>query len=227
LKIINHHKKAKTGLSDSEVIQKILAGEPSMYEILIRRYNPFIYRIGRAYRYDHQTTEDLMQETYINAYTSLSKFENRSSFKTWLTKIMLHQCWQKKQRFSYQKETVLENDFTENTAPMFQYQKTAEKEIITKELGRVIENALFRISDDYRMVFTLRELNGLSTAETAETLNITESNVKVRLNRAKAMLRHEIKKLYLPEDIFEFNLIYCDGMVERVMKAIYREKSKG
>jgi RNA polymerase sigma-70 factor (ECF subfamily) len=70
------------------------------------------------------------------------------------------------------------------------------------------------------MVFSLRELNGMSTAETAETLDISETNVKVRLNRAKQMLREKVEKMYTPEDIFEFNLIYCDKIVSGVMKAI-------
>jgi RNA polymerase sigma-70 factor (ECF subfamily) len=91
---------------------------------------------------------------------------------------------------------------------------------VNKELGRVLENAIHEIREDYRIVFTLRELNGLSVAETAEALDISEGNVKVRLNRAKAMLRSEIEKMYSAEEIFEFNLIYCDSMVEKVMSQI-------
>jgi RNA polymerase sigma-70 factor (ECF subfamily) len=95
---------------------------------------------------------------------------------------------------------------------------------MNKELGRVIENAIHNIPEDYRIVFTLRELNGLNVAETSEALKITESNVKVRLNRAKGMLQKEIKKMYSPDEIFEFNLIYCDTIVNRVMAKIYELK---
>ncbi len=70
------------------------------------------------------------------------------------------------------------------------------------------------------MTFTLRELTGLNVADTAELLNITTSNVKVRLNRAKMMMRKEIEKIYFSEDIFEFNLIHCDKIVNVVMKKI-------
>ena len=73
---------------------------------------------------------------------------------------------------------------------------------------------------NYRIVFTLREINGLNVAETADSLNITEANVKVRLSRAKMMLRKEVEKSYSAEEIFEFNLIYCDAMVENVMNKI-------
>ncbi|MCY1544492.1 Sigma-70, region 4 [compost metagenome] len=70
------------------------------------------------------------------------------------------------------------------------------------------------------MVFSLREMNGLNIKETAEILNISESNVKVRLNRAKAMLRKEVEKSYTTADIYEFNLIYCDSMVNNVMNKL-------
>jgi len=94
------------------------------------------------------------------------------------------------------------------------------KAVINRELNSVIENALLQIPIDYRMVFSLREVNGLNVAETADTLDISEGNVKVRLNRAKSMLRKEVEKSYSAEEIFEFNLIYCDAMVNNVMNKI-------
>ncbi len=206
--------------TDADIIYRIQNGEISLYELLIRRYNSFLYKIGRTYAYNHQDTEDLMQETYINAYYNLSKFENRSSFKTWLTKIMLHQCYHKKHKFSFQKEMAVENSTTEKYNPMFQDDSNTEKKVINKELGHALEVALNQIPETYRIVFTLRELNGLSVAETAEAMDVSESNIKVRLNRAKAMLRTELAKMYSPADIFEFNLVYCDALVARVMQKI-------
>lgn len=82
--------------TDIEIINRIAEGETRLYEILIKRYNSALYKIGRSYRYNHEDTEDLMQETYINAFYNLQKFENRSSFKTWLTRIMLNNCFHKK-----------------------------------------------------------------------------------------------------------------------------------
>lgn len=70
------------------------------------------------------------------------------------------------------------------------------------------------------MVFSMREMNGLNVAETANLLEISEANVKVRLHRAKSMLRSEIEKAYSAEEIFEFNLIYCDALTENVMRSI-------
>jgi len=206
--------------TDVQIIQKILEGDTALFEILIRRYNPFLYRIGRTYQFNHAASEDLMQETYVQAYFNLSKFENRSTFKTWLTRIMLNNCYHQKQKLRNQKEVILDTNQSEQFAPLFHHSSNTEKNMVNKELGIVLENALTQIPEDYRIVFTLRELNGLSVLDTTEALGISESNVKVRLNRAKKMLRTEIEKMYSTEDIFEFNLVYCDRIVERVMEKI-------
>lgn len=206
--------------TDREIVDKILIGENQLYELLIRRNNPFLYRVGRAYNYNHHDTEDLMQDTYISAYSNLSKFESKSTFKTWITRIMLNNCYQKKQKFSFKNEKPTDDTVTEKTNPIFHHQMNTEKNILNKELSHILENALNTIPEDYRLVFTLRELNGLTTAETSEVANISEANVKVRLNRAKTMLQSEIKKMYKPEDIYEFNLVYCDSMVKNVMAKI-------
>ncbi len=206
--------------TDIEVIEKILKGENQLYELLIRRNNPFLYRIGRSYHYSHHDTEDLMQETYINAFYSLSKFENKSSFKTWITRIMLNNCYHKKQKFNFRNEHPTEDIQTERNNPMFHNHINTEKNVLNKELGHVLENALNNIPEDYRLVFTLRELNGLNISETSEVANISETNVKARLSRAKNMLRSEIEKMYSPSDIYEFNLVYCDRMVENVLSKI-------
>lgn len=207
--------------SDPEVINEILLGNTALFEILIRRYNPVLYKTGRGYGFNHEDTEDLMQETFINSFQSLSKFENRSSFKTWLIRIMLNQCYHKSQKLSYQIKPATEISVNENSGSMFLTNHHRKPDsVITRELKNVIEAALNKLPEDYRMTFTLRELTGLSVADTAELLSITTSNVKVRLNRAKMMLRKEIEKIYSAEDIYEFNLIYCDKIVDTVMSKI-------
>ena len=95
-----------------------------------------------------------------------------------------------------------------------------DKIIQNRELAHIIEDALGNIPYDYRMVFSLREINGMNISETADLLSISEANVKVRFNRAKTMLRNEIEKTFSAKELFEFNLIYCDGIVENVMKRI-------
>jgi RNA polymerase sigma factor (sigma-70 family) len=208
--------------AESEIIRQIINGETVLFEILIRRNNPHLYKIGRSYGYDHEDVQDLMQEAFISAYINLSKFENRSSFKTWIIRIMLNLCFQKRRTSRYKNETKLAESINENSTPMFadnNYTNT-NKTILTRELNHVIEEVLEQIPLDYKMVFSLREITGLNVAETSEILNISEANVKVRLNRAKNMIRAKIEKVYVAEDLYEFNLIYCDKIVANVMNAI-------
>lgn len=80
----------------TEIIDRILKGEKALYEIIVRRYNPCLYKVGRAYNYNHDDTQDLMQDTYIDAYKNLSKYEGRADFKTWIIRIMLNNCYRKK-----------------------------------------------------------------------------------------------------------------------------------
>ena len=209
-------------ITETEVIRRILAGQKELFEILVRRNNPFLYKTGRTYGFNHQDTEDLMQEAFISAFLNLASFENRSTFKTWITRIMVNLCYHKSQKLSYKNEKATETNFHEKTIPMFENNQSSHPDRIAtnKELSQIVGNALSRIPLDYRMVFSLRELSGLNTNETAEALDISTANVKVRLNRARQMLRDVIEKMYRPEDIFEFNLIYCDKMVNNVMKAI-------
>ncbi len=190
--------------TEKEIIQKILAGELALFEILIRRNNASLYKIGRSYNYDHEDTQDLMQDTFIDAYTNLSKFEQRASFKTWIIKMMLNNCFRKKQKFSFKNE--LAREINEQSIPLFSCSSSTDinKIVMNRELSLV-------------MVFALREMNGLNVAETSEALNITENNVKVRLNRARSMLRKVIEKTYTAQDIFDFNLVYCDALTNSVM----------
>lgn len=205
--------------TEVEIITRVLAGEKALYEIIVRRFNPFLYKIGRSYNYNHQDTQDLMQETFIDAYKNLAQFEGRANFKTWIIRIMMNNCYRKKEKFSFKHE--FSEEINDNSIPIFSKMNSdVEKNIQNNELRHIIETALGNIPFDYRMAFSLREINGLSVIETATLLNITEGNVKVRLNRAKSMLRTEIEKNYTANELYEFNLVYCNEIVTNVMKII-------
>lgn len=197
----------------SDVINKIVEGDSSSFETIMRNFNPYLNKIGRTYGFNHEDTQDLMQETYMNVYMNLSKFEFRSSLKSWVTRIMLNNCYHKNSRqdkeINYGKlATALNADWN------------VSKSVLNAELGNVLENSLMKIPLEYRMVFILREKNGLSVAETADAMEISVANVKVRLNRAKKMLKKMIAKHYTEEDIYEFQIVYCDQMVYNVLEKI-------
>jgi len=213
--------------TDFEVLQDIIAGDTSRFEILIRRYNSTLYKIARGYGFTHHDAEDLMQETYISVYKNLSRFRNDSTFKTWIIKIMLNQCFHKTKKNEYKRNQTASLFATSKNEGMFPVRNQNEtgRSVINKELNQVIESTLDKLPENYRITFTLRELSGLNVNETAEVMNTTPSNVKVRMNRAKLMLRKEIEKIYSAEDIYEFNLVYCDKIVERVMNKILELKT--
>lgn len=211
--------------TDEEVVKIILTGNNSLFELIIRRYNPILYKIARGYGFNHQDTEDLMQETFINCYQNLNKFKNKAAFKTWLVRIMLNLCYHKK----VDAKKILLNtvSLSEKNDQLFITNEVHDtsKTISNKELKNIIELALNNIPDNYKKIFTLRELAGLNIADTAELLNITPTNVKARLSRAKSLLRKEIETFYSVDDIFEFNLIYCDKIVHYVMDRLKNHKN--
>jgi RNA polymerase sigma factor (sigma-70 family) len=209
---------AKVLASDEEVIQRILAGEQALFEVLIRRYNSLLYKIARGYGFGHDDAQDLMQESHVSAYTSLSGFRADASYKTWLTRIHLNKCYHK-MNYGHLKYEDADTAMVEAIVRPTEKQDTA-KMVMNKELGKVLEQSLQQLPQIYRSVFLLREMEGFSVNETAELLNITPVNVKVRLSRAKALLQTQLEQHYSLADIYEFNLKYCDGMVERVMRAI-------
>jgi RNA polymerase sigma-70 factor (ECF subfamily) len=218
---------AKTGMStDEEIIQKILMGETALFEVLIRRYNSLLYKIARSYGLAHHDAEDVMQETHVAAYTKLGTFRREASYKTWLTQILLHHCYHKLNYGFGKYEKVNQDLGTENILQMQEPAKqNTERSVINKELAKVLEKSLQQLPLPYRSVFVLREIEGFSVAETAELLQITETNVKVRLNRAKAMLQKQLEQVYSSAEIFEFHLKYCDKIVQNVFNRITPNQS--
>lgn len=206
-------------LSDIDIIQIVLTGQIQLYELIVKRYNSYLYKIGKTYGFGHQDVQDIMQETYVNAYRSLSKFKRESTFKTWITRIMLNNCYHKKQKLKMKKEVSTESlELIKNV--QLTRETMRQSKTVNNELGTILEKAILDLPEKYKIIFTLRELNSLSISETSSALGISPGNVKIRLNRAKNLLRNEIEKTYSPQEIFELNLIYCDEIVQNVMTAI-------
>lgn len=206
--------------TESELIRSIVAGEIALFEVLIRRYNGVLYKIARCYGFNHQDAEDLMQETHIAAYSNLAGFQEKASYKTWIAKIMMHKCIYKLS-YGYFKKEHSYNEWEENETPIYpQTNMATDKIVLNKELSRVLEKSLQKLPLTYRTVFILREIEGFNVNETAELMNSTPINVKVRLSRAKALLQKEIERFYSSAHLFEFNEVYCTAMVNQVMKAL-------
>ncbi|MBO9571745.1 MAG: RNA polymerase sigma factor [Chitinophagaceae bacterium] len=199
-------------LPDTQLVDGILSGDKNLFEIIIRRYNQRLFRIGMSVLNNIMEAEDAMQNAYIKAYEHLKTFENRAAFGTWLTRIMLNECLMQKKKNLRMGNKVQQ---PENIITM----ATPDNQMMNKELGAALENAIARLPEKYRLVFVLREIEELSVKETGEALNIEEANVKVRLNRAKTMLNNSLSD-YLKDNVYSFHLSRCDKMVENIMSLI-------
>jgi RNA polymerase sigma-70 factor (ECF subfamily) len=167
---------------------------------------------------DDAEVEDAMQVAYINAYENLGKFAFRSSFPTWLTRIFINECLL---RLRKRKKSISMNDENiENVMKQDKGPQTPVTATVNSELRSILNDAIRQLPETYRSVFVMREIENMNIAETKECLNISEANVKVRLNRAKAMLRDILSAQYSKDDILHFHLNRCDRMVEKVMTCI-------
>ena len=205
-------------LNDDEIIARILHGEKDLYSIIVRRYNQRLYRVGISMLNDDAEVEDAMQVAYINAYENLGKFAFRSSFPTWLTRIFINECLL---RLRKRKKSISMNDENmENALSRDKELQTPVTVTVNSELRSILNDAIRQLPETYRTVFVMREIEKMNIAETKECLNISEVNVKVRLNRAKAMLRDILSAQYSKDDILHFHLSRCDRMVDTVMRSI-------
>src|SRR5947209_13641490 len=175
-------------LSDSDVVDRVRNGEVALYELLMRRYNQRLYRVIRSVIPNGDEAEDVLQDAWVRAYEHLSQFEGRASFATWVTKIAYYEALARARKA---KRTVALED--ENGEIMVSHSETPEQQAIRGELQTVLQAAMDGLPETYRSVFMLREVEQLSTAETAESLGLSEEAVKTRLHRSRAMLRRDVE----------------------------------
>ena len=209
------------GLSDRDVIERVRSGEVELFEILMRRYNQRVFRVARAVLASDAEAEDLAQEAWVRAYEHLGDFAGRAAFSTWLIRIVLHEGWaraRRERRFEeLRPEEEGEKTMKHQAAPAGPEAQTLDREIRT-----MLEAAVGSLPETYRTVFVLRDIEELSTAETAECLELSEEAVKTRLHRARASLRRELLALAggQAREAFPFLGRRCDRMVEQVLGRI-------
>jgi RNA polymerase sigma-70 factor, ECF subfamily len=214
---------AVASLPDAEIVARVCDGETSLFEILMRRYNERVYRAARAIVKDEAEAEDVMQQAYVNAFVHLRQFEQRSQFATWLTRIAIHEALSRRRK--WKPEVVAPVSEEEDMDRFPTGQPDPERRAYAGELGRVLEAAVDALPEPYRAVFMLRDIQGLSTAETAEGLDLGEEAVKTRLHRARAMIRHGIadKLGSAATRAFQFHAVRCDRIVNAVLGRIREE----
>lgn len=207
-------------ITDYDVVERILNGEKELYEILLKRYNQTLYRVVRGYLRDDEA-EDVMQETYLKAFRNLHQFRGQTAaFSTWLIRIGINEALQSlRKRKRLQQSHIFEN----NKSPdeLINLHTSAkmnpEQQLINNEGRLLIEQAIEQLPEKYRIVYILREVEGMKNPEIADCLEISESNVKVRFHRAKELLKEKLLQLSSNNSVFGFGDSRCDNMVKRVM----------
>jgi RNA polymerase sigma-70 factor (ECF subfamily) len=210
-------------LPDSEIVKRVRAGDQALFEILMRRHNQRIYRAARAIVKNESEVEDVMQQAYINAFTHLHQFEERSQFSTWLTRIAVNEAISRRQKMRVAAMTEnVEESRTDAMDNFTSSQPTPEHQAYARELQRVLEEAVDGLPDTYRAVFVLRDIEGLSTSETGEGLGLGEEAVKTRLHRARAMIRASVSSRIgaAAAGAFQFQAPRCDRVVAYVLDFI-------
>jgi RNA polymerase sigma-70 factor (ECF subfamily) len=211
---------APAALSDEEVIARIVAGEKALFEVLMRRYNQRVYRAVRAVLHDDTEAEEVMQQAYINAYTHLHQFAERARFSTWLTRIAVNEAIARRRKL---RSPLRATSDTEDTMNDFAAAgPSPEQEAITTDLRATLEAVIGHLPENYRSVFVLREVEGMSTSETADALSVSDDVVKTRLHRAKLMLREALFQRVgaTLENVFPFHATRCDRVVKAVLDQI-------
>jgi RNA polymerase sigma-70 factor (ECF subfamily) len=209
-------------LSDEDVVCRILEGDSALFEVLMRRHNERVFRAARAILRDDREAEDVMQEAYVRAYAHLDQFDGRAQFSTWLTKIAVYEALARvksRGRYELMDEAPLEASMPIQSSP------SPERETFGRELGKLIESAVDNLGDGYREVFMLRQVEGMSTAETAEVLGVSEDVVKTRFSRARHAIQQDLLERMgsAAASAFTFGQSRCDRVVASVLARITQE----
>jgi len=203
-------------LSDEDIVARVRAGDASLFELIMRRHNQRLYRAARSILRDEAEIEGVLQETYVRAFTHLDQFLGRAQFSTWLTRIAVHEALARRKR--RRRVTDLEEIVDKVASP----EAGPEDQAFQTELRRIFEVSIDLVPDAYRTVFVLRDIEGLSTAETAASLSIPEETVKTRLHRARRQLRRQLERALggTVQDVFAFGNERCDRVVAAVLQRV-------
>jgi RNA polymerase sigma-70 factor (ECF subfamily) len=185
--------------NDFDLIQSINSGQVEKFHDLVKRYDQKLYNFSLRMCRDHSDAEDMVQETFLNVFRYLKNFRHESKFKNWLYKVAASTCTKKrrKSKFAPEKELSLDDfrpsDEAEPPDQVPEWALMPLDKVLNEELAGAINQGILSIPKKYRMVIVLRDIEGFSTAETAQILNISPANVKVRLHRARLYLRDKLK----------------------------------
>ena len=202
---------------DDRIVTRVLSGDTEQFAILIRRYNSRLFRVARAITRDDAEAEDIVQHTFVAAFQKLGQWQGRAQLSTWLATIARNEAFARYRRSRRGLEVVSgePGDGVDRETP--------EGAAMRREAIAVLEAAVDDLAEAQRSVFVLRDVEGMSTGETAEVLGLSESAVRVRLFRARAALRQRVLEHFemATGELFSFAGARCDRIVGAVWSALH------
>jgi RNA polymerase sigma-70 factor, ECF subfamily len=208
--------------TDEEIVRRVVAGDGVLFEVLMRRNNQRLYRAIRSVVRAEADVEDVMQQTYVQAYGALSGFGHAAKFSTWLIRIGINAAL----AFGRKASSFVPLEVSSEEEPVTSLpslEPTPEDSTSAHELRELLEKVLDALPQLYRTVLMLREVEGLSTAETAVALDVTDDVVKTRLHRAKQMARETLDTWTTDSagSAFAFHATRCDRVVAGVLRHLF------
>jgi len=191
---------SQAGIDESTLVVQAREGDTRAFGELVRRYEGKIFRLAQHITQNREDAEDVLQETFLKAYEHLDQFKGDSKFYTWIVRIAVNQALMKLRRRKTDKSVSLDEtiDTGEDTITreIAAWYEDPEQRFSREELGEILDTAVESLEPPYRSVFVLRDIEELSTEETAEALNLSVPAVKSRLLRARLQLREKLTRYF-------------------------------
>jgi len=188
------------GIEESALVTQAREGDTAAFAELVRRYEGKIFRLAQHITQNREDAEDVLQESFMKAYEHLEQFKGDSKFYTWIVRIAVNQALMKLRRRKTDKSVSIDEtiDTGEDTVvrEIAAWGEDPEQSFSREELGGILDNAIESLEPLYRSVFVLRDIEELSTEETAEALGLSVPAVKSRLLRARLQLREKLTRFF-------------------------------
>lgn len=208
--------------------RRIVAGDQHAFELLMRRHNRRLYRLARSTLRNDAEAEDALQDAYLHAYRSMSQFRGDSQLFTWLSRLVLNECFARLRRCARRQNVIPIVDsptyVEESNAMTTEHDDAPDEALARTQIRALLERKLDELPELFRTVFVLRSIEQMSVEETAQCLNVAEATVRSRHFRARSMLRESLaQELDLAaHDVFQFGGAQCDRIVTNVLSKIIR-----
>ena len=183
-------------MEEAELVKLAQKGDKKALTQLVKSHEQTIYNFAFKICRDREKAENIMQETFYSMVKSISQFGGNSKLSTWLYRIVSNHCLMLARKMKSRPFVSLENDDLFEDIKVADWSSVPDKGAENEELKSILDMAIQKLSPEYRMVFLLRDVEGFSTEETAETAELSIAAVKSRLHRARAFLRNEINKAF-------------------------------